>query len=207
MIKTDRQEMFSEFFYPTFYAKLYTNNALNPVKTDSAQFTMRKLVLGIIALVAVQFAFVTYTMLHKSSPDVIESRAIPQPVLNNPEIIKIDETSTAASVRTEPGGVAVPIYHRDRKKNLTRIVRERTPNRQLFSRIRTWKPAFARATSNAVSPASFAPIVIRYNRMPDAPDCEPREVLKPKKPIYTEKSTPVKRKPWWWLKAIASRLN
>ena len=178
---------------------------------------MRKLVLGIIALVAVQFAFVTYTMLLKSSGELIDGQAISRPVLNNPVLVKIDETVKPA----EPEVAAIPVEPRHSRMKVAPIVSDRTAKREFSRRTRTPKPAFPPRRSETASQTEFTPVVIRYNRYPKAPapvivcsnrDTDPPEratleVAKIKKRNYIAKVIPILKKPWDWLKFIGSKLN
>jgi hypothetical protein len=179
---------------------------------------MRKLVLGIIALVAVQFAFVTYTMLLKSSDRLMGDLAVSQPVPTNPELGKIDRVADSTGIVTEPKIVVSSLEPPKSKTNRhAAIVPERTAKLEASSATRTWKPAFKPGPLDTASPRDFESVVIRYNRKPSVSDCESRnepkpnkrsyDVPKPKKRSYIAKAGPVIKKPWEWLKAIGSKLN
>ena len=85
---------------------------------------MRKLVLGIVALVAVQFAFVTYTMLLTSSNELMDDLAISQPVLP----VKSERVEDSAENVTKPETVRAPSELRSTKANRpTPIVIPRLP--------------------------------------------------------------------------------
>jgi hypothetical protein len=53
----------------------------------------------------------------------------------------------------------------------------------------------------------FETVVIRYNRNPNASNCDTPDIPKVKKRSYLAKAAPVIKKPWGWLKALGSKLN
>ncbi|PYS98014.1 MAG: hypothetical protein DMF63_18350 [Acidobacteria bacterium] len=156
---------------------------------------MRKLVLGIIALVTVQFAFVTYTMLLSSSAEPIDEVAMLRPLPAASHHI----ASTAETV-TESETVAPP---KQQRRNGAIAPAKRVASTE----IRAAKPAFMPAPSEPASSSEFENVVIRYNRNPNDSDCEFRGFPKSKKRSYIAKAGPAIKKPWDWLKAIGSKLN
>jgi len=169
---------------------------------------MRKLVLGIIALIAVQFAFVTYTILLKSSAELVDDLAMAQPVPYMPDLVKIDPLVDSTGLVTEPETVIRPVEPDNPKTNrIVPTVPERTAKRQGSPETRGSKAAFVPAPADTASPGDFESVVIRYNRNPSVSDCESRDAPKTKKRSYLAKAGPVIKKPWDWLKAIGSKLN
>jgi len=166
---------------------------------------MRNLVLGIIALVAVQFAFVTYTMLLQSSDRLMGDLAVSQPVVINPDVVTMDQAANAIELVTEPGIAAPPIEPRTQMP--LRVTPPVTAKREVTYESRVSKPAFIPAPSDSAPPREFAPVVIRYNRNPVPLDCESREEPKTKRRADIAKSRPMIKRPWDWLKAIGSKLN
>ena len=168
---------------------------------------MRKLVLGLIALTSVQFAFVTYMMVLQSPMEATKEPVLIQPAPNTQELVRLDHSNAPVEVVSKPEVVAP----RTEPRHITPArfaVRAPEPVAKLDGSLAAAasKPAFTPATSTAAA-GDFESVVIRYNPKPDTVDCETRELAKPKKRSYVAKAISVIKKPWDGLKAIGSKLN
>lgn len=175
---------------------------------------MRKLVLGIIAVVCVQFAFVIYTQLQLPLDLAIE------PVFNDLSMADNDLTWTEELDRY---GMTVPEPERSAVRNATLLPMktESAPRvtesiasiarvgKPRFTRPRAFRPArptihFRPAPQAAAS--DFETVVISYNRAPVFPDCIRYYSPKPRKRSYIARVLPVVKKPWGWMKSVGARL-
>lgn len=165
---------------------------------------MRKLVLGLIALTSIQFAFVTYMMVLQSPTEVTQEAAPPKPAPINHEPVKPND---ATEIVSSPEPVAPRIEPRpNRSRPVPLAVSEPVAKLARPSTISVAKPAFVPDTSKPAA-GDFESVVIRFDRSVDVADCETHETSKPKKRSYIAKAIPVIKKPWDWLKAIGSKLN
>ncbi len=169
---------------------------------------MRKLVLGIIFLISVQFAFVTYMMVQQFPVQLAEAPIQTEPSPNTSHPVQIPEVNNSPEIRTEPETAAPGLgpRHTNRGRQIS-IVPERAARVEKPTLIHVSKPAFKPTPSRTAAPVEFENVVIRYNRDPDSSDCEVREIPKTKKRSYVAKAVPVLKKPWEWMKAIGSKLN
>jgi hypothetical protein len=174
---------------------------------------MRKLVLGIIALVAVQFAFVTYMMVLQPPVDVARTETRHDPVrtdaVNGPaeaeplESPELPESDAAAPIAepTHTRQISVASNASNAHQRVAKPVRPSTR--------RVARPAFDAAPSRPAGPEEFRSVVISYNRKPSASDCEAPAVpatTAPAKRADVAKTVPVFKKPWKWIKALGSKL-
>jgi hypothetical protein len=179
---------------------------------------MRKLVLGIIALISVQFAFVTYMMVLQSPTELTDGAAPTQPVPRIPRLTPIYHTTSpeTAVPTTEIAALQVePVPFLRTANEHTAL--ERSARRERLPVRHASKPAFSLASSKPTGPVEFESVVISYNRNVRTSDCDlhetpkasPRETLvaKTRKRSYLAKASPVIKKPWEWIKTVASKLN
>lgn len=168
---------------------------------------MRKLVLGLIALTSVQFAFVTYTMVLKSPVELTSGPAPTQPAPTN-HLARIEHSTSPTLVSPQPE-IALPQSEPRQTQDravTSKVAPGRLVNRERFLASRASKPAFNPAPSDAAAPVEFDSVVIRYNRNPATANCE-SQTPKMKNRSYIAKAVPVIKKPWEWIKTIASKLN
>lgn len=180
---------------------------------------MRKLVLGIIALISVQFAFVTYMMVLQSPMELTDATAPTQQVRRNPYLARIEHFTSSNEVVPEPEVAlsATEPRHFRAHRMAEQFVPERSVRRSRSFVKYASKPAFSTPSSRPASPDDFQSVVISYNRNVRTNDCDSREtpktyapetpVAKAKKRSYLAKASPVIKKPWEWIKTVASRLN
>jgi hypothetical protein len=62
-------------------------------------------------------------------------------------------------------------------------------------------------TPRAASPSDFKTVVIRYDDSSRIPDCDKFATPKPRKRSFAAKAAPVIKKPWEWMKTVASKFN
>ena len=175
---------------------------------------MRKLVLGILALVSVQFAFVTYMMVRRpyvelaSQPPQATSPAV---AVNPDPLVLQDDSDVDVPRNVVPLEKEAPITHSRTRPSRPVNAAANVPRHELVtarpSVRRQSKPAFDAVPSKISAPVGFRNVVIRYNRDPHLSDCEIREVPKAKKRSYIARAAPVLKKPWGWIKAAGSKLN
>jgi len=169
---------------------------------------MRKLVLGILALVSVQFAFVTYMMIQQSPMELASAPVQTERWRTNRGLVQIDELNNAAEVVREPEAVVSPTGPRQTTaRPLAANVPERVGKLDRPEVSFVSKPAFDLAPSKAAPSGEFASVVILYDRGPNIPDYETRETSKSKKRSFIAKAFPVIKKPWEWIKSVGSKLN
>lgn len=161
---------------------------------------MRKIILGILALLSVQFAFVTYMMVLQSPVELTATE--PNPIHRQP--IRVTdaprdeapepetEVSSVEPLSAEPASVAAAPH-----TTASRVVR---PSKRSSSR-----PAFDPAPAQGLRPGEFKSVVIRYNRNAATSDCD-HEISKPRERALVAKAGPA-FKPWKWVKSVASKLN
>ncbi len=161
-----------------------------------------------MALVAIQFAFVTYMMVLRSP---LELTSAPAPSAHRPagpHHIRVDDWNDSADVVLDP---EVPVPESGKQAERALLPAATVPNKASkldapFVR-RISRPAFAQAASRPANPSEFQSVVIRYNRNADTADCETPEVTKPKKRSLIAKASPAFKQPWKWMKAVGSKLN
>jgi hypothetical protein len=179
---------------------------------------MRKLVLGIIALISVQFAFVTYMMVLQSPMELTDATPPTQQVRHNPYLARIEHFTSSNEVVPGPE-VALPATE-PQLTHIYRVAEQIVPERsarryhRLVSHVS--KPAFP-APSRFAAPVEFENVVISYTRNSKPFDCPNHETpitntleapkVKLKKRSYLAKASPVIKKPWEWIKTVASKLN
>lgn len=193
----------------TFRATDYTNIVERGVTRPFHHFTMRKLVLGILALISVQFAFVTYTMVLQSPTELTGATPPTQVVPRKVRFAPIDHFTGSSELKPLPE-VAVPrmqTAHPHLRRVGEHITPERTARLERSSVSIEPRPAFARTPSTAAASTEFENVVISYNRNPKLPDCATPSPSKTKKRSYLAKASPVIKKPWEWIKTVASKLN
>ncbi len=164
---------------------------------------MRKIVLGIIALVSVQFAFVTYMMVLQPAPTELTGVVFHrEPVPASPDRVRIDElTSSDAQPEVAAPVTGTPAARTERSSTAM-------PGRGAGPEVRREsKPAFPSIGSKAAAPGAFESVVIRYNPSPNTSDCEIRGTPATKKRSFVAKAAPVFKQPWKWMKAVGSKLN
>jgi hypothetical protein len=179
---------------------------------------MRKLVLGIIALISVQFAFVTYMMVLQSPMQLTDGTAPTQPVRRNPYLARIEHFTTSNEVVPQPDveAPAAEPRHAYTLRVAEPVVPERAAKRYHRLVNHVSKPAFAIPPRSA-APVEFESVVISYHRPSKPFDCPTRDtpktftpetpIAKAKKRSYLAKASPVIKKPWEWIKTVASKLN
>ena len=169
---------------------------------------MRKIILGIMALIAIQFAFVTYMMVLQSPAELASAPAPAELRSVRPDLIRVDDWNDSADVALDP---EAPVPESGRQAARTLRPAATVPNRasklDAPSVRRISKPAFNPASSRPANPSEFQSVVIRYNRNADTEACETPEVSKPKKRSLIAKATPAFKQPWKWMKAVGSKLN
>ena len=178
---------------------------------------MRKLVLGIIAVVCVQFAFVIFMNL-QAPLDLAAGPITPDPSANETDLGWIDELDRTVHHRSE----LVPTLN-----TTERNVRAQAPPTRRTSSPVLPRPSQKRNGAVAkkyiyfpepeeASPSDFETVVISYNRpafisarderAPQVSDCEKVAAPTVKKRSYFSKAAPVVKKPWEVMKSIASKL-
>jgi hypothetical protein len=174
---------------------------------------MRKLVLGILALVAIQFAFITYMMVWQPRVEPTgqlsqaPSTAAPNAGSSVPNENLIGDPSPEVTPEREVLLARTP-PRPTRVKDVPVNVREQSPTITRAPAFRQSRPAFEPARYKVASrPLEFRNVVISYNRNPSMSDCEIREAPRARKRSYIAKATPVLKKPWQWIKAVGSKLN
>ncbi len=179
---------------------------------------MRKLVLGIIALISVQFAFVTYMMVLQSPMDLTDETAPMRQIRRNPYLARIEHFTSSNEV--VPQIEVAPPANEPQLAHTFRVAEHALPERaaRRYHRLtgRVFKPAFP-APSRSASPVKFENVVISYNRTTRPFDCPAHDTpstdmdetpkMKTKKRSYLAKAAPVIKKPWEWIKTVASKLN
>ena len=166
---------------------------------------MRKLVLGIIALLSVQFAFVTYMMVLQQSSN---PTAKPVSMENPPAVREIAKNTidNDAIERPQPeAAITQPVRRVPEKGGAANVPRQTSHARRtaLISR----RPAHPPLSVPTPADTDFKNVVIRYNRNPDLFDCDTPGIQKAKKRSFMVKAAPVIKKPWVWMRALGSKLN
>lgn len=174
---------------------------------------MRKLVLGIIAVVCVQFAFVMFTNLRL--PLEVSVAPVPaSPLRSDPDLSWMDNLSESAVPPSEFLAAIAPQEHTRLKVLAPRTAFSRSPARRVPGSARIKNSELASfLPPRPASPGDFQSIVIRYNREESLPNCDGLQTLQTKtqteasRPVpYVAKSKPFIKKPWEWIKAVGSRL-
>ena len=178
---------------------------------------MGKLVFGIIAVVCIQLAFVAYTMLQ--SP--LELALGPVNAGSRPEIAdarQFDEIEYYGVFEPESEDIDV---RRAPKRSVDRDLAADRPIPTVKSlrseAVSQRRPAFNPSprqftprysnTPRAASPSDFKTVVIRYDDSSRIPDCDKLSTPKPRKRSLAAKAAPVIKKPWEWMKTVASKFN
>ena len=188
--------------------------ALNAVKPPK-KVKMRKLVLGIFAVVCVQFAFVIYTALQ--SPLDLAVGPIFSDMIADRTATDLDETPAAPVVdESENEGSGSEPSKKLESRQPSHPERAEAPERDQRSTDRT-SPVEARPirsdegfeTLRTAAPNDFETVVISYDRSPEISECDKirYDAPQPKKRSYIAKAAPVVKKPWEWIKAVGSKLN
>jgi hypothetical protein len=166
----------------------------------------------------VQFAFVTYMMVLQSPIELTNGAAPTRPIPRIPRHTPIyHNTSPEGAIpTTEIAALQVEPAH-FRRAVVEHVVAERAARHDRLSVRHASKPAFSLDSSKPTGPVEFESVVIRYNRNVKTSDCDaheaprtyPRETLmaKTRKRSYLAKASPVIKKPWEWIKTVASKLN
>ena len=178
---------------------------------------MRKLILGILAVFCVQFAFVIFTTL-QSPLDVAVAPIYSDPKTEIPnfepaETVVADDIDSAlpvpgdaAAASDEPTAADERFAARPRSSRpAARPVAIETEQ----TRIQTPENRPARYfTDNSESVGgAYETVVISYDRSSAISDCQMNEIPKAKKRSYIAKAAPVIKKPWEWIKAVGSKFN
>jgi hypothetical protein len=158
-------------------------------------------------------------MMVLQSPIELTNGAAPaQPIPRIPRITPIYHNTNSEDTvpTTEIAALQVEPAHL-RRSVLVHTVVERTAKHDRLSVRHASKPAFSLASPKPTGPVEFESVVISYNRNVKKTDCDaheaprtlPRETLtaKTRKRSYLAKASPVIKKPWEWIKTVASRLN
>lgn len=174
---------------------------------------MWKLILGIIAVVCVQFAFVNFITLRPyldfaAGPVYVELASV------EPDLAPTDELISSPAPAEKP---AVPDHVASTiKAARARIDRSRFTATTASAAPAVVKPVALRSDGPSsergfeppqpAAPGDFEAVVIRYNRDSAISDCDRVEPSKPKRRSYIARSAPLVKKPWDWIKAAGSRL-
>ena len=165
---------------------------------------MRELVLGILVLLCVQFAFVSYTML-QSQLELASVRLQQEPAPVTPDLSWIDDLNESGQT-TPAAKVEVPLREEPRR-HLTRPPADVRKQRTSAHHQSVRPGSVTRVEHNTPKTSSFESVVIRYNPNPDAITCDSSEIPRAKKRSYVAKAMPVIKKPLGWIKALGSKLN
>ena len=177
---------------------------------------MRKLILGILAVFCVQFAFVIFTALQSPLEVAVA------PIFSDPktEIPHFEPAETADADDVDAGS---PEAEDSAAAAESRAADERfmAPSRRPRPAARpavieSGSPGFQAAekrsaqyftTERESAAGLYETVVISYDRSPAISDCEMKETPKTKKRSYIAKAAPVIKKPWEWIKAVGSKFN
>ena len=177
---------------------------------------MRKLVLGILAVFCVQFAFVIFTALQSPldvavapiDPDIITENPVFEPA-KTPDAVDADTslpepdvTVAAAELKGNNDRFVAPSR---RSRSLARPVAVETETSRVQAAANRPSRYFTDSSESAVG--VYETVVINYDRNPVLSDCEMNETPKAKKRSYIAKAAPVIKKPWEWIKAVGSKFN
>ena len=176
---------------------------------------MRKLILGIIAVVFVQIGFNAYIARDTGAkPGVVAEN------LSSDENDRAIEPNVELAEAIEPAySIGEPSVNRPEvirtTSSETRVAKADIRSRALIMNRR--RAARADSTQQYDLGALRKPTVIQYDRdpavkspldrNPDADERAKREVRKPDKRSLIAKARPVLKKPWDWMKAIGSLLR
>jgi hypothetical protein len=168
---------------------------------------MKKLILGIVLVGIIQFAFVVYTQLQaplKLDVAAVQFEAAPltvaPPNISDPapsyEPVKISDNSGLRSASQRSGANTSAVK---RSKRINSEFAAKTYGSKFDSvNFTQQKPARSKdLTSLAVSYRDSRPAADR-----DCPDDE----IRPKR-SFVAKAAPVVKKPWEWIKALGSKFN
>ena len=177
---------------------------------------MRKLILGILAVVCVQFAFVIYTALQSPMELAVGPvKSDPQMALSGPEPSEPDaaEETVPEPAEPVPGDELEPTAPTPASIKPRRAVTPIRLEEPRFFRTRVEEPVrrsaeyFPAASESRTQSGVFETVVISYDRSAAISDCYVEEVPKPRKRSYIAKAAPVIKKPWEWIKSIGSKFN
>ncbi len=177
---------------------------------------MRKLVLGILAVFCLQFAFVIFTTL-QSPLDVAVA-----PIYFDPRT-EIPSFEPAVTVGTEDAESILP-ESEDAVASVEPAAADEkfiAPSRRSRSAVRSVaiegekplveapekRPARYFTSDSESAAGVYETVVISYDRSSAISDCEMNETPKAKKRSYIAKAAPVIKKPWEWIKAVGSKFN
>ena len=172
---------------------------------------MRKLVLGIIAVVCVQFAFVIYTQLQSPLDLAAVSEFTPSPSVNmDPSwLVELDRSGlpapepAARPVRVEPQR-SIEFAPAPRVTEPAYLPAEPRLARHLGDRsFRRTKAYFTDPPEAA--PGDFETVVISYNRASEFADCDRFDPPKAKKRSVIPRAAVIK-KPVEWVRSLATKL-
>ena len=176
---------------------------------------MRKLILGIFAVVCVQFAFVIYTALQSPldvavgpifsdvMPDHTAADIAEPPAAPIADELESDSSGAEPSRKRESPEPYRPA--RPEAPSITRSMNDRASRPE----VRSNRSYDEFATLRPAAPSDFETVVIGYNRSPEISECDKvrYDVPQPKKRSYIAKVAPVIKKPWDWIKVAGSKLN
>ena len=177
---------------------------------------MRKLILGILAVVCVQFAFVIYMSLQSQmevavGPVHSDSQiALSDPVTAEPDNTEdTTEESEEAVPRAEPQPVEASSAPAEPRRPVTSagVAKSRPNISPVEEPVRRPAEYPTAATESRSQSGVFETVVISYDRSSAISDCDIQEPPKPRKRTYIAKAAPVIKKPWEWIKSIGSKLN
>lgn len=176
---------------------------------------MRNLVLGIIAVICVQFAFVNYMEL-QAPLDVAVAPVFSEPTPPaHVDLAWIEELNMSARAPVEKESIA--LNETRRSIDSDRILEPRfngdpeRPATLRAARPRLSPPAKTPAErfpdhSRTAPAGGFETVVISYNRAPENPICTTYDPPKTRKRSYIARAAPIVKKPWEWMKAVGSKL-
>ena len=178
---------------------------------------MGKLVFGILAVVCVQFAFVAYTMLQSplelalgpvnagARPEIADARqfdeieyyGVFEPEIEDVEVRRAPRVTVDRDLAAERPAPAVKRFRSESFSEPSPAFN--TSPRQLAAKYSN--------TPRAALPSDFKTVVIRYDDSSRISDCDKISAPKPRKRSFAAKAAPVIKKPWEWMKTVASKFN
>ena len=175
---------------------------------------MRKLVLGILAVFCLQFAFVIFTALQ--SPLEVAVAPIYSDLSTGFLNFEPSETAVADDVDatlTETEDTIETAKPKAVNERLIASPRRSQPAArpaadETAASVQATEKRPARYFTESSDPAGvFATVVISFDRSSAISDCEMNEIPKAKKRSYIAKAAPVIKKPWEWIKAVGSKFD
>ena len=172
---------------------------------------MRKLVLGIIVVVCVQFAFVIYMQL-QSPLDVTGVPVFPSSPVVNTDLSWLEELDRSGLTVPEPDAPVTRVEPQRSvgfdpssrvadsvdRPGVTRIAQ--SPGDRPLKRVKAFFPA-----PPVAAPSDFETVVISYGRAPRFADCDRFDPPKPRKRSYIARAQVIK-KPVVWVRSLAMKL-